>query len=66
MRMISPSRLLMLIILLVTPFSAASAADSIRFDMKTGLFVIERGGATLVDGNFTFWKGKWQWTMPDP
>ena len=64
MRMISPSRLLMLIILLVTPFSAAVAADSIQFDTKTGLFVIKRGGAPLVDGNFVFWKDNWQWATP--
>ena len=65
MRMISPSRLLMLIIFLVTPFSVAAAADSIRFDTKTGLFVIKRGGAPLVNGNFVFWKGKWEWAMPE-
>ena len=64
MRMISPSRLLMLIIFLVTPFSVAAAADSIRFDTKTGLFVIKRGGAPLVNGNFVFWKGKWEWATP--
>ena len=65
MRMISPSRLLMLIIFLVTPFSVAAAADSIRFDTKTGLFVIKRGGAPLVNGNFVFWKGKWEWATPE-
>ena len=52
-------------ILMVTPFSVATAADSIQFDTKTGLFVIKRGGAPLVDGNFVFWKGEWQWAMPE-
>ena len=65
MEVMSTSRLLMLIILLLTPISAATAADSIQFDTKTGLFVIKRGGAPLVNGNFVFWKGKWEWATPE-
>ena len=41
--------------------SAAMAQARAKFDPDTGLFRVEYKTSTVVDAEFSFWRGEWSW-----